>query len=120
MLTCGKLCSASASAKRRLTFHQATSYSERMIRSFRSRALQAFWQRDDASRIRGDLRVRLSGRPYSLDAAAIPEEMNVPGFNFHRLQGKPVRYTVHVNGPWCITFEWDGEDAVRVDLEQYH
>lgn len=91
-----------------------------MIRSFRSRALQAFWQRDDASRIRGDLRVRLSGRPYSLDAAAIPEEMNVPGFNFHRLQGKPVRYTVHVNGPWCITFEWDGEDAVRVDLEQYH
>jgi proteic killer suppression protein len=27
---------------------------------------------------------------------------------------------VHVNGPWCITFEWDGEDAVRVALEEYH
>jgi len=27
---------------------------------------------------------------------------------------------VHVNGPWCLTFAWDGEDAVRVDLEQYH
>jgi proteic killer suppression protein len=46
--------------------------------------------------------------------------MNIPGFNFHRLQGQPVRYTVHVNGPWCLTFEWEGEDAVHVDLEQYH
>jgi plasmid maintenance system killer protein len=24
-----------------------------------------------------------------------------------------------VNGPWCLTFEWEGEDAIRVDLEQY-
>ena len=28
--------------------------------------------------------------------------------------------TVHVNGPWCITFEFDQGDAVRVDFEQYH
>ena len=32
----------------------------------------------------------------------------------------PVRYTVHVNGPWCITFEFDAGDALRVDYEQYH
>jgi proteic killer suppression protein len=55
-----------------------------------------------------------------LDAAVQPSETNVVGFNFHRLQGRPIRYTVHVNGPWCLTFEWEGEDAVRVDLEQYH
>jgi proteic killer suppression protein len=47
--------------------------------------------------------------------------MDVPGFNFHALQGhRPVRYTVHVNGPWCITFEFDAGDALRVDFEQYH
>jgi plasmid maintenance system killer protein len=34
--------------------------------------------------------------------------------------GKPVRYSVHVNGPWCITFEFEGGDATRVDFEQYH
>jgi proteic killer suppression protein len=27
---------------------------------------------------------------------------------------------VHVNGPWCITFEFDTGDACRVDFEQYH
>ena len=36
------------------------------------------------------------------------------------LHGKPQRYTIHLNGPWCITFEWADGTAIRVDLEQYH
>jgi plasmid maintenance system killer protein len=49
------------------------------------------------------------------------EQMNLPGFDFHALKGfVPTRYTVHVNGPWCITFEFDSGDAFRVDFEQYH
>jgi toxin HigB-1 len=91
-----------------------------MIRSFRSRALAALWNKADFSRIRPDLRSRVLSRLNTLDDAHKPDDLNVSGFNFHRLRGKPIRYTIHVNGPWCITFEWDGEDAVRVDLEQYH
>jgi plasmid maintenance system killer protein len=33
---------------------------------------------------------------------------------------RPRRYSIHVNGPWCITFEWRDGRALRVDLEQYH
>ena len=33
---------------------------------------------------------------------------------------EPTRYTLHVSGPWTITFEWIDGDAWRVDLEQYH
>ena len=91
-----------------------------MIRSFRSRALAVFWRTGDASKFRADLVERIQLRLSRLDQIARPEEMNIPGFDFHRLRGKPVRYTIHVNGPWCVTFEWDGEDVVRVDLEQYH
>ena len=29
-------------------------------------------------------------------------------------------YSAHVNGPWCVTFGWDGANAVDVDFEQYH
>jgi proteic killer suppression protein len=47
-------------------------------------------------------------------------DLSLPGFDFHRLQVKPTRYSIHVNGSWCVTFEWDGEDATNVDLEQYH
>jgi proteic killer suppression protein len=91
-----------------------------MIRSFRSRALAAFWFRADRSRIRPDLVQRILARLNSLDDARRPDDMNLPGINFHRLRGRPVRYSVHVNGPWCLTFEWEAEDAARVDLEQYH
>lgn len=97
-----------------------TTLQSAMIRSFRSRALDALWHGDNAQGIRPDLVARIKRRLSRLDVAAQPQDMNVPGFNFHRLQGKPVRYTVHINGPWCLTFEWDGEDAIRVDLEQYH
>jgi toxin HigB-1 len=91
-----------------------------MIRSFRSRALAAYWNRDDASRIRSDLLDRLRRRLDALGAATRPEDLNLPGFDFHKLRGKPARYSLHINGPWCVTFEWQGEDAIRVDLEQYH
>jgi len=70
-----------------------------MIRSFRRRALAAFWHHGDTSRIRPDLIKRLMLRLSRLDAATQPGEMNVAGFNFHRLHGRPVRFTVHVNGP---------------------
>jgi toxin HigB-1 len=33
---------------------------------------------------------------------------------------KPTRYSVHVNGPWTITFQFEKGDALRVDFEQYH
>ena len=91
-----------------------------MILSFKSRALAAFCLNGDPFRRRPDLVERIRRRLTRLDQAIQPEQLKLPGFNFHRLHGKPVRYTIHVNGPWCMTFEWDGEDAVRVDLEQYH
>ena len=91
-----------------------------MIRSFRSRALAAFWNKGDASRIRPDHAVRLRLRLEALHAARLPADMNLPGFGFHRLHGRPVRYSVHVSGPWCLTFEWSGEDATRLEYEQYH
>jgi toxin HigB-1 len=58
--------------------------------------------------------------PFS-NVVASPSEMNVPGFNFHSLRGfDPLRYSVHVNGPWCLTFEFSNGDAWRIDFEQYH
>jgi len=91
-----------------------------VILSFCSRALKAFWTKGDARKIAPELVDRLRRRLDALDAARVPEDMDVPGFDFHKLRGKPVRYTVHVNGPWCVTFGWEGENAVAVDFEDYH
>ncbi len=91
-----------------------------MIKTFRHAGLRELFERGKSSRVRPDLQRRAFVRLKALDEAAEPSDLNVPGFNFHRLHGRPVRYSVHVNGPWCVTFEWEDGDAIRVNLEQYH
>jgi proteic killer suppression protein len=57
----------------------------------------------------------------ALDAAGGPQDLDLPDFDFHALRGfDPTRYTIHVNGPWCITFAFVEGEAVWVDFEQYH
>lgn len=90
-----------------------------MIKTFRSKALADLWASGKAGKISPALKERIVRRLDALDAATRPEDMDLPGFDFHALKGpKPTRYTVHINGPWCITFEFDDGDALRVDLEQ--
>jgi len=92
-----------------------------MIRSFRHKGLAELFGRGVSAKVRADLRDRAMRRLDALDAASELSQLNVPGFDFHPLRGfKPTRYSLHVNGPWCITFEWSAGDALRVDLEQYH
>jgi proteic killer suppression protein len=92
-----------------------------MIQTFRNKALADLWEKGRTARIDARMHERILRRLDRLDAAAIPEEMNLPGFDFHPLKGfKPTRYSVHVNGPWCVTFEFADGDALRVDFEQYH
>jgi len=92
-----------------------------MIRSFRNKALADLWEKGRTAKIDARMHERIFRRLDRLDVAARPEEMNVPGFDFHPLKGfNPMRYSVHVNGPWCITFEFADGDALCVDFEQYH
>ena len=92
-----------------------------MIRTFRSKALAELWARGRAAKIDAKMSKRILIRLDRLNAASAPAQMNLPGFDFHSLKGfVPIRYTVHVNRPWCITFEFDAGDALRVDFEQYH
>jgi proteic killer suppression protein len=92
-----------------------------VIRSFRNKALAEFWLSGRTAGIDARMHKRIRIRLENLDASVVPEGMNVPGFDFHPLRGfVPTRYSVHVNGPWCITFEFEDGDAYRVDFEQYH
>ncbi|MCH7478830.1 MAG: type II toxin-antitoxin system RelE/ParE family toxin [SAR324 cluster bacterium] len=91
-----------------------------MITSFRHRGLALLFLRNEGRRIRPDLVPRCRVRLSALENSEILSDLNLPGFNFHRLQGRPQRFSIHVSGPWCITFEWETGQAVRFDLEQYH
>ena len=92
-----------------------------MISSFLHKGLAELWETGTSPRIGKQFHRRVVLRLDALDAAAAPSDLDLPGFDFHALHGfSPTRYSMHVNGPWCITFEFTGVDAGRVDFKQYH
>lgn len=91
-----------------------------MIKTFRHKGLRELLATGRSRKIRPDLHARCLRRLDALNQATRPDDMSIPGFDFHRLRGAPVRFSVHVNGPWCITFEFADGDAYDVDLENYH
>jgi toxin HigB-1 len=92
-----------------------------MIKSFSNKGLAELWSKGTSSKINARMHTRVFERLDALDGASSTGDLNLPGFDFHPLKGfKPVRYTVHINGPWCITFEFHDGDAYKVDFEQYH
>ena len=92
-----------------------------MIKSFKSKVLQRFAQKGDASKLSVQNVDRVTRILAALNVAAAPGDMNVPGWGFHPLTG-PLkgRYAVSASGNWRITWTMDGKDVVDVDLEDYH
>jgi toxin HigB-1 len=92
-----------------------------MIRSFRSRPLRQFAATGDASKLSVPNHERVRQILLALNAASAPQAMNIPGLRFHALKGRDKgRYAVWASGNYRITFGWEGEDAINVDLEDYH
>lgn len=97
------------------------SYSIPMIKSFRSKALKRFWTRSDASGLRPEWVRKVERQLTVLDQAIRPEDMNIVTFGFHALTGDFAgRYAITVSRNWRLTFAFEGQDAVDVDLEDYH
>jgi toxin HigB-1 len=90
-----------------------------VIRSFRNRALRRYFEASDPSGLSVPNVARVGRILRALDAATRPEQLNLPGFRWHALQGE-ARWSIRVTGKLADHLGWDGADAVTVDLEDYH
>ncbi len=92
-----------------------------MIRSFRSKALRRYAETGDASKLSVPNVDRVRRILRALNEAKRLEQMNIPGYRFHPLRGRNKgRYALDASGNWRITFGWDDNDAIDIDLEDYH
>ena len=92
-----------------------------MIKSIRHKALRTYWTKGRTQGLNANWLARISRILRALDVATEPEEMNLPGYYFHGLSGKDTdRYSVRVSGNYRITFGWSDNDAIDIDLEDYH
>jgi len=57
----------------------------------------------------------------ALDAAARPEDMNRPGWDWQALKGGLFgHWSVSVNGSWRLTFAFENGDAILADYQDDH
>lgn len=87
---------------------------------FRDKALKRYWETGEAVGLSVPNVERVGRMLRALDVAERPEEMDLPGYRFHRLRGTPHRWSLRVTGNWRLTFGWNGADAIDIELEDYH
>jgi proteic killer suppression protein len=96
-------------------------YISMMIRSFKHKGLQDFFETGSRKGIIPEQASKLARILDRLDASENEGDMNLPGFQLHPLIGKDKgRFAVSVNGNWRVTFEFRDKDAHVVDYEDYH
>ncbi|MBK5293306.1 MAG: type II toxin-antitoxin system RelE/ParE family toxin [Acidobacteriia bacterium] len=91
-----------------------------MIGGFRHKGLEEIHLTGKTRRIGADYVSKCVRILQLLEAAAQPNDLNIAGFRFHCLRGNPQRWSVRMTGNYRITFGWSGENALDVDLEDYH
>ena len=92
-----------------------------MIRTFRHKGLQKYFETGSKAGIQTDQELRLRMRLAALDTAICIEDMDLPGFRLHPLKGdRKGLWAIDVNRNWRIVFSFEGGNVFVVDYEDYH
>ena len=92
-----------------------------MIKSFRHKGLQSFFETGSKAGIHPSHAKRLRLQLTRLDMATCPNDMSAPGWKLHPLAGELAgQWAVTVSGNWRLTFSFEGQDTALVDYQDYH
>ena len=92
-----------------------------MIGSIKHKGLAALYYDDQTKGVKQSHVKRLRQILFLLDTAFVAEDMNAPGLKFHQLRGDLTGfYTVSVSGNWRVIFRFEDNQALDVDLIDYH
>ena len=92
-----------------------------MIKSFRHKGLQRFFEKGSKSGIQARHERRLRLMLSRLDDIATPADMDAPGWKFHVLRGElKGHWAVWIDANWRLTFTFDGNNAILVNYQDFH
>ena len=92
-----------------------------MIKSFKHKGLQKFYETGSTAGVQNKHKQRLRIILAALDSSHEIDDMDLPGFRLHPLKGKLKGiWSVTVSGNWRITFEFENGNAHIVNYEDYH
>lgn len=92
-----------------------------MIVGFRHKGLQAFYRTGSTRGIQAAHARKLSAILSLLDVASAAQDVDLPGFKLHALEGNlRGHWSIWVNGNWRVTFRFVGNNVELVDYQDYH
>jgi toxin HigB-1 len=92
-----------------------------MIKTFKHKGLQGFFETGSKKGIQPAHAVKLGRQLAVLNRASKPADMDIPGWRLHSLHRELAGYwSVWVNGNWRMTFAFEDGDAILVDYQDYH
>ena len=92
-----------------------------MIKSIRHKGLKRLWTKGDASGLNPKWVAKIERILDQIDVIGAPEDLDYGIYGFHALTGdRKGQYALSISGNWRLVFEWDGIDAIHLDLLNYH
>jgi len=92
-----------------------------MIVSFNHKGLKQFYDSGNTAKLTPGHVSKIRRILTRLDNVASPAEMNVPGYNLHKLSGNRKDFwSVKVDKNFRIIFRFINEDVADVDYTDYH
>lgn len=92
-----------------------------MIKSFQHKGLRLFYETGSTRGIQPAHAKRLGRMLPFMDRAASPDDLDLPGWRLHPLQGQRAGFwSLTVSGNWRIIFRFHGQDIELVDYLDYH
>ena len=92
-----------------------------MIRRFQHRGLKLLYDKDDRRGVSAELVEKTARVLARLDVVMLPEQLGLPGFGLHRLEGDLAGYwSIAIREDWRIIFRFDQGNTTDVDLVEYH
>lgn len=92
-----------------------------MIKSFKHKGLERFYQTGSTKGIQSAHSKKLRMQLAALDSAYSIEDLDIAGYRLHQLKGKRKKiWSITVNANWRITFEFSDGNVYIVNYEDYH
>lgn len=92
-----------------------------MIKSFQHKGLEKFYRTGSKAGIQPEHAARLRKQLTLLEVAAVPEDVNLPGYHLHPLKADLAgHWAIKVDRMWRLTFVFEGADVILLDYQDYH
>lgn len=93
-----------------------------MIKSFGSTETEKIWRGEFSKKIPNEIQRQIRKKLRMINHAAVLEDLKVPpGNKLESLKGdRKGQYSIRVNDQWRICFHWVSENAIHVEVVDYH